>query len=375
VKTSVPAAPTTVETVPPTTTGAPATTTSPTSTVAPTVPPTVPPTSAAPPTTVDPRIWPTDDWTIVDPATARLDPGGLAAVATEAGSGGSDCLVVTRDGALVAEWYWNDVGPTTEQEAFSVTKSITATLVGIAVDRGLVDLDQRASDYIEEWVGTPSEAITIRNLLSNDSGRFQDFETDYVRMAAQAEDKTAFSIALDQQFRIGSEWVYNNAAIQTLEAVLEEATGQPVHEFARTELFEPLGMDTSINTDAVGNTLVFMGAQASCRDLARFGLLYLREGEWRGEQIVSSGWVELATTPSTRLTDDYGLLWWLNADRTLIPGAPADVYAALGAYNQWVIVHPSSGLVVTRMGDATGADGSVLSLEELVNGVEAARTD
>lgn len=339
-----------------------------TSTTAPTTTTSTPTTTSTVPTTTsttappDERTWPGATWETVTPADAGLDPVALDEMAAAAERGGSQCLVVTHEGAVVGEWYWEGFTADTEREVFSVTKSITSTLVGIAQDRGLLDIDEPASTYIEEWRGTPSEGITIRNLLSNDSGRFQDFATDYLAMAVQAEDKTAFSIALDQQFPPGTEWVYNNAAIQTLEAVLEVATGVAVDDFARETLFEPLGMSSSIISDAAGNTLTFMGAQASCLDLARFGLLFLRDGEWDGDQVVSAEWVAEATSPSQELNPGYGYLWWLDDDG----------YAALGLHNQLLGVLPDDEVVAARLGGERGTDGSSFGLGELAAGVQQA---
>ena len=332
------------------------------------------------------EAWPTPEWETVSPADAGLDPAALDAMAAAAEAGGSECLVVTKDGALVGEWYWNGSGPATEREVFSVTKSITSTLVGIAQDRGLLDIDDPASTYIEAWKGTPSEDVTIRNLVSNDSGRFQDFQTDYIEMATKAADKTAFSVELDQQHAPGSTWVYNNAAIQTLDEVLEVATGMPTAEFAQEALFEPLGMGTTMNLDAAGNTLTFMGAQASCRDLARFGLLHLRGGEWDGEQIVSEAWVEEATSPSQSLNEGYGFLWWLGRtpSSAVASGTPGEApaaepeeptgatYAAIGLFGQLVGVYPDAGVVATRLGADKGPSGASFGLGELAAGVTQA---
>ncbi|MFP4513746.1 MAG: serine hydrolase domain-containing protein [Acidimicrobiales bacterium] len=305
-------------------------------------------------------VWPVPDWQRVDPDAAGVDAATLDQLATMAESAGSDCLVVTRDGRLVGEWYWNDTGPDSEREAFSVTKSITATLVGIAQDQGHLDIDQPASDFIDEWIGTPSEEVTIRNLLSNDSGRFHSPESDYAQMAFAEPDKTAYALGLGQAHEPGTVWVYNNAAIQVLEAVLERATGTGVGDFAEEHLFEPLGMDTTISTDQAGNTLTFMGAQMSCRDLARFGLLNLRRGEWDGEQIVSAAFVDEATRPSTELNDGYGHLWWLygthpddaagaGSDRDGSAAGESYAYAALGLGGQFMVVVPEHDLVVSRL--------------------------
>lgn len=327
----------------------------------------------------DTRPWPGDDWSEVDPEQAGVDPAVLNNLATQAGEGNSDCLVVTRDGEIVGEWYWNGTGPESEREAFSVTKSITSTLVGIAQDQGHLDIDQPASDFITEWVGTPSESVTIRNLLSNDSGRFQTTESDYSQLAIHEADKTAYAIGLEQQHEIGTRWVYNNAAIQVLEEVLQRATGMEMGDYARTELFEPLGMKSSIITDEAGNTLAFMGAQMSCRDMARFGLLFLRGGEWNGEQIVSTEWVEEATSPSTELNAGYGYLWWLTGESSeaqptapgqeALPASESEAFAAIGLGGQVIAVVPEHDLVVTRLGEPA------LDAFSLLSALDAAQHD
>ncbi|MDZ7732757.1 MAG: serine hydrolase [Acidimicrobiia bacterium] len=278
-------------------------------------------------------------------------------------STGSNCMAVVKDGRLVEEAYWNGTDEDTDQEIWSASKSVTSALVGIASDQGHLDVDEKASVYLDEWRGTPSEDVTIRNLLSNDSGRYYDFETDYLRMTT-SEDRSTFAIDLDQQHDPGTHWEYNNSAIQTLEEILERATGQDVGEFAQENLFDPIGMSSTISRDQAGNPATFMGTQAGCRDMARFGYLFLRDGAWDGEQIVSSDYVAEATSPSQDLNRAYGYLWWLNADGGWLapavgteqqdglfwPDAPDDAFAALGLGNQIILVLPSHDMVVVRAG-------------------------
>lgn len=327
--------------------------------------------------------WPEGEWEVVAPEAVGLDPEALETMAAAAAAGGSECLVVTKDGRIVGEWYWQGFDQDQEREVFSVTKSITSTLVGLAQDRGLLDVDQPASDFITEWQGTPSEAVTIRNLLSNDSGRFHTTQSDYGVLPSEP-DQTAYAIGLEQEHEPGTVWVYNNAAIQTLDRVIEEATGMPTHEFAREALFEPLGMDSDISRDAAGNTRTFMGAQASCRDLARFGHLFAAEGEWSGEQLLSSAFVDEATSPSQELNAGYGFLWWLNQPGTVGAGSgaseasrlassgPDDLFAAQGLFGQYVDVFPSWGVVVTRLGAREGEDGARFQNEDVAVGVRDA---
>jgi len=337
----------------------------------------------------DDVVYPGDSWDRGDAAEAGFDTTVLDRVGAAAEASGSTCMVVTKDGEVVDERYWGAGAADVPREAFSVTKSITSTLVGIAQDRGDLDVGQPASDFITAWQGTPSADVTVEDLLSNDSGRHWDLATDYVQLV-RAPDKNAFGIGLAQDVPPGQTWAYNNSAIQTLSAVLEGAVGESPQDFAATELFEPIGMaDSQMTLDGAGNTVTFMGLQTTCLDLARFGYLLLHGGAWDGDQVVSQDYVEQATgRSSTELNAGYGWLFWLNrpgrlagpiqattgqpggdvADGQLVPGAPEDVFWALGFNDQVVAVIPSEGVVAVRMGDKAPA-GAPFGRNELTLGV------
>jgi CubicO group peptidase (beta-lactamase class C family) len=294
-------------------------------------------------------------------------------VAAVAKKGKSDCLAVARDGKLAGEWYFAQGRREKAQPVWSATKSFTSVLVGIAQDDGALRLDDKASKWIDEWKGTAAEEVTVRDLLSNVSGREWSFQTDYRRLL-RARDRTKFAVGLKQQHEPGTVWVYNNSAIQTLQRVLREATGKDVGRFAEERLFKPLGMSrTAMGADRAGNTQTFMGITSTCRDMARFGQLMLQNGKWQGRQIVSAAYVEAATgRPSTKLNAAYGYLWWLNRPGTirgpvaatdlggarapdavrgpLVPGAPSRLYWALGLGNQLIQIDPESRTVVVRLG-------------------------
>ena len=297
--------------------------------------------------------------------TEAVTPGDdrFASLASAVEEAGANCLIVERAGAPVGEWYWRGFAAGSLQEGFSTTKSVAATLVGIAADRGVLRLDQPASDFITEWQGTASEGVTIRQLLSNTSGRFHDVVTDYAQLAFLEQDKSRFAVALGQQSEPGTRWVYNNAAVQTLEVVLERATGMQVAAFADRNLFRPLGMTSRLSLDGAGNAGLFAGMQTNCRDLATFVRLYLDGGAANGTTVVSSGFVDEALAPSSTLNEAYGYLWWLNRKGTvqssqegstrrgasLLPDLEEDVFYASGACGQVAMAVPSVDLVVAVM--------------------------
>jgi len=321
-------------------------------------------------------IYPDPDWAVEAPEARNLNSTLLQEAADYAEEQASNCFLVTRDGVIVGEWYWNGWDETSEENVFSVSKSITSALVGIAQDEGALDIRERASNYIMEWIGTDSEDVTIRNLISNDSGRQWNYITDYVQMVFLAYDKSAFAIGLGQQHDPGTVWAYNNSAIQTLERVLNRATGTDVAEYAEQVLFEPLGMVSSYDVDAAGNPMTFSGVSCSCRNLARFGYLYLRGGRWsQGQQIVSEDWVEESIQPSTPLNSAYGYMWWLNreghwlssafdlqgSDGIPMPSLPERVYRASGFLNQIIFVDPGTDIVFTRIGSITRVEDIISS--------------
>ena len=308
--------------------------------------------------------FPDPDWATADPASHGIDPRRLKDVAAYLASIDSTCMAVIKDGYLVDSRYWNGTTPHSTQNVFSATKSVTSTLVGIAQDEGLLDIDQPASTYLHEWRGTPSERVTIRNLLRGDSGRRWDPDTDIAKLV-RAPDETAFALGLDQQHPPGDTWHYSNTAVQTLEPILQRATGRSVQDYAQAKLFGPIGMRATFTKDPAGNDYAYSNLQAGCLDMAKFGYLALNRGNWNGRQVVSQAWFDDATSKaSQKLDTEYGLLWWRNTNGRHIlinddvvddgayvwPAAPPDTFFAFGLGSQLVIVVPSEHLVIVRLG-------------------------
>ena len=323
----------------------------------------------------DGTTYPGETWQHADPAKLGFDPRAMKGIARQAKATGTTCLLVARKGKVVGEWNWQDVTADTPREVFSMTKSVTSTLVGMAQADGDLDIDQKAKRYVEEWRGTKSRTVTIRDILSNDSGRFWDPAVDYGQLP-QARDRTQFAIDLKQQYPPGAVWAYNNAAIQTLDRVISRATGTTTLEYAAERLFAPIGMaHTRMTSDPAGNTNTFFGVQTTCEDMARFGYLFLRQGRWLDDRIVPKSWVRAAVArPSQQHNAAYGFLWWLNRRGPIIgpltsdapgqpeppvgqaiPGAPANVFTAQGLGGQVVLVDPGSQTVVVRIGQLGGS--------------------
>ena len=337
-------------------------------------------------------VYPGAEWATADAASLGFDPAKLDEIAAAAEKDKSFCLVVTRHGKIAAEWNWAGNTPTRAHEVFSATKSYSSTLVGIAQAEGKLDIGDKASKYIPEWAGTPSADVTVKDLISNDSGRHWDFRTDYQGLIGAA-DRTAFGVGLEQDAPPGTMWAYNNSAIQTLDAVLQQATGVEPADYAKAKVFDPIGMAHSHMTlDNAGNTNTFFGLQSTCQDMARFGYLFLRKGNWDGEQLVPEAWVDEATgKPSQELNAGYGYLWWLNRfgpqpgpaaatdpnagpakDGQAVPDAPNDMFWAIGLGNQIISVDPGSDTVAVRIGPTTANGTSGFGTREIAKVVTEA---
>jgi CubicO group peptidase (beta-lactamase class C family) len=305
--------------------------------------------------------YPDPDWTTAAPGDVGLDAAKLDEAAAAAGASESFCLLVIRHGKLVSEHYFNGADATTTPPSWSIAKSYSSTVVGIAVGNSdLPGLDAAIADHIPEWQGTSRAAIKLRDLVSMDSGLSWNVFQDYIAMAELAPDKSAFAIGLDASAAPGTTWVYNNAAVQMIEPYFRAATGTPIDTYAQTHLWQPIGTTATWAHDAAGHSTTYANVMTTCRDHARLGYLYLHGGRWKHTQVVPAAYVAEAITPSQSYNRGYGHLFWLNGEAPTIdslgnvsaerlqPYAPPDMFAAHGFGGQFIDVIPSLDLVVVR---------------------------
>jgi CubicO group peptidase (beta-lactamase class C family) len=306
------------------------------------------------------------------PAGARASPlpAGVEADLVVRGGRAADeflretdtlAFVVVHEDRLVRERYFGGATRESLQTSFSAAKSFVSTLVGIAIDAGLIgSVDDPITEYLPELAARDPgfRQITLRHLLTMSSGirwregGFPSLGDDtYTYYGVDLRD-----LALNRT-RIaeppGVTWQYNDYNPLLLGLVLERATRTSVSDFTARRLWQPLGAEAdatwNLDSERSGFEKMESGLNARPVDYARFGLLFLHDGEWNGRRIVSKNWVRAATRGGVPPVYyyNYGYFWWLDPDR------PERFYA-LGKYGQYIYVAPDADTVVVRFGRSSG---------------------
>jgi len=299
--------------------------------------------------------WPTDDWKWVEPDKLGLDKNILQEMIEDImGSGYAvDSVLVVKDSYLVSEWYFNDYGNDILHNIKSCTKSITSTLIGIAIDKGDIEsvdtfLTDLLPDHIPKNMTQWKQSITLRDLLMMSAGYdARDswiYEWEQLHQMHEAEDALQYMLDLPMAFEPGSRFEYTNGVSHILSCILTEKTGMSAAEYAEEHLFGSLGITDYIwETDKMGRNWGYSNLYMRPRDMAKIGYLFLEEGQWDGQQIVSKHWVLEATQHRIdgNICDGYGYQWWTDND---------GYYLAIGYMGQFIFVIPEHDIVIVFTG-------------------------
>lgn len=275
-------------------------------------------------------------------------------------------LLIVRNGYLVSETYFGSYGQDTRHELYSCTKSFTSTLIGIALDKGYIDrTDRRVVDFFPEHtfanLDEQKGTMTLEDLLTMRSGLdWQEGDPAYGAMY-RSRDWVQFVLDMPMTGPPGIGFNYCSGCSHILSAILEQTTDMNPRDFAEQYLFQPLGIsNVQWDTDAAGIPIGGWGLQMTPRDMAKLGYLYLQEGQWDGQQIISAEWVENATRNHTETGDNlgYGYQWWTYPS--------LEGYTALGRYGQTIFVIPWADLVIVTTAQIEDHDEIFQLIEEYI---------
>lgn len=330
--------------------------------------------------------WPTAAFRTADPADLGMDANTLEAAATFAPSGSSNqAIVVVRHGYIAFERYFGSFTATTKHESYSMAKSFSSALVGIAIDKGLLaSTEERLCQYYSEWdcadSSDPRSRITVAHAMNIATGL--DWHEDW-RTGAQGTNDVYLAgnnmldyvLSKPAATEPGTTIRYSTGDPSLLSGVLQSVTGKTAFAFAEEVLLAPLGItDLTWGSDSKGRTTTYAGIQATARDFAKYGYLYLKNGTWDGQQIVPPAWIANTTRAVDPCKDVYRFLWHINPPIRLgtpdpacpgllgcqpldIADLPPDAFFAEGIYGQFIFVVPSADLVVVRLAqDGPGSE-------------------
>ena len=276
---------------------------------------------------------------------------------------GTNGLLILKNDQVIYEEYFQGHCPTNRHISWSVAKSFVSALFGIAIERGYIrSIEETVTNYLPEMAGTGYDSVRIKDVLQMSSGvRFNedygDFNSDinrFGRIMAFGGSFSKFAQSLENERPPGTYLHYVSIDTQVLAMILMRSTGKNMTELLEQWLWQPLGMehDAFWLTDSQGVEMALGGLNATLRDYAKFGRLYLHNGNWNGTQLVPADWVQASITPDaphlmpgendlSETTRGYGLQWW-------IPNNPDGEFMAIGIYNQFIYISPKDNLVIVK---------------------------
>lgn len=270
---------------------------------------------------------------------------------------GTTALLVYRQDSLLFEKY-REGNESTLSNSFSMAKSITSILVGMAIEEGYIEsIDDKVCDYLEAYRTGMDTLLTIRHLLNMTSGipfgESYSSPFGYMAKSYYGKDLTAATLDYHVQKEPGTLWAYEGGNTVLLGLILKQATGVSVSDYCSTRLWSRIGAEQDAywnldHKDGVEKT--FSGFYATARDFSRLGLLFVHDGVWHGDTIISSSWVKESIAPHG-VPDDkseqctwYGRQWWIGEH------AGHSFFACRGLRGQYVLCVPDLQIVAVRLG-------------------------
>jgi len=272
--------------------------------------------------------------------------------------------LLIKDGAIILEEYFDDHGMEVQHDMRSVTKSVSALLLGIALDKGFID---SIDDPIWKYLKSPTvkknpdprkERITIRHLVTMSTGLECN---DWDKKSKGQEDRVykkkdwlQYTVDLPVVNEPGSVSFYCSMGVMLMKEIVSQASGQSIDAFAETHLFKPLGIDNvRWGHTSKRKSIIPSGKRLymTSRDLAKIGQLVLNQGMWDSTPVVSQDWITTMSSPQVKLANrDYGFLWWkipFSVNNTIYQAT-----TATGNGGQYIFVFEELNLVAIFTGGA-----------------------
>ena len=289
-------------------------------------------------------------WNIVSPEDLGIEPTSVQELIDyiKEPSLNTQAAILIKGNNIIAEYYAEGYNKDDLVTSWSVAKSFSSTLIGIAIDEGYINsVDDSIALYLPEWKTKPQENISLKYLLGMRSGM-----DDHPGLGVYFQgDMVSYSLDREISREPGITFSYSNEDSMLFSRIIENATGLDFQEYADTRLFDKLDIKETWWTDKSGNTLTYAGLDMTPREFAKFGLMIAQEGKWIDEQIVSQSWIKEATTEFDNLAS-YGYQWWTSTiSESGLGSARQDDYpffSALGLDGQYIYIWPEKDLVLVR---------------------------
>jgi CubicO group peptidase (beta-lactamase class C family) len=263
-------------------------------------------------------------------------------------------VLVIYKGFIISEKYANGFNKDSKILGWSMTKSILSTVFGVLQHQGKINVQDKAP--IDSWQNDERKNITIHNLLQMNSGLEWDENYDEISDATKMLflDRDMTKIQEDKPLvgKPNETWNYSSGTTNLLSGILRKQfkTHQEYLDFWYSGFIDKIGMNSMVlEADLSGNYVGSSYSWATARDWGKFGLLYLKNGNWNGEQLFTKEWVDYATTPTPTSNGTYGAQFWLNVEKQF-KDVPANMYFADGYQGQRVYVLPNQEMVIVRFG-------------------------
>lgn len=261
-------------------------------------------------------------------------------------------FLIIKDGKLLHEEYWDGNSANSKTNSFSMAKSVTVLLLGKALEeKKISSLHQRYSDFYENYKNIEfGKDLTVGDLAKMEVGLnwTEDFSNPFLQNAKAYYGKSLEEAVLLRGFKEqpGTEFEYQSGATQLLGFALRKSLNQPLAQYASEKLWKPLGMEENADwsTDEFGMEKTFCCIHSTSRDFAKLGQLFLNEGKFENQQIISSEFLNEMKTPTKLSKEAYGMGLWINNDSDL------KHYYFWGLYGQYIIIVPEKNMVIVRTG-------------------------